>query len=54
MNKIDQIKEKLIDKHVELCMPVGIQPACPSMSFLEWFEYRLDGGTDYFYEFKFN
>ena len=33
---------------------VGIQPACPSMSFLEWFEYWLDGGTDYFYEFKYN
>ena len=33
---------------------VGIQPACPAMSFLKWFEYWLDGGTDYFYEFQYN
>ena len=33
---------------------VGIQPACPAMSFSKWFEYWLDGGTDYFYEFQYN
>lgn len=32
---------------------VGIQPACPAMSFLKWFEYWLDGGTDFFYEFVY-
>jgi len=33
---------------------VGIQPACPAMSFIKWFEYWLDGGTDYFYEFRYD
>ena len=33
---------------------VGIQPACPAMSFLKWFEYWLDGGEDYFYEFQYS
>ena len=33
---------------------VGIQPACPPVSFLKWFEFWLDGGTDYFYEFQYN
>lgn len=30
---------------------VGIQPCAPSMNFLEWFEFWLDGNDDYFYEF---
>lgn len=30
---------------------VGIQPCAPSMSFLEWFEFWLDGNNDYFYDF---
>lgn len=30
---------------------VGIQPAAPGLSFLEWFEFWLDGGEDYFNEF---
>lgn len=30
---------------------VGIQPCAPSMNFLEWFEFWLDGNEDYFYEF---
>lgn len=30
---------------------VGIQLAAPGRSFLEWFEYWLDGGEDYFKEF---
>lgn len=30
---------------------VGIQPCAPSMSFLEWFEFWLDGNDDYFYDF---
>ncbi len=32
---------------------VGIQPCCPKMSFLDWFEFWLDGGEDYFYEFEY-
>lgn len=32
---------------------VGLQPAAPSMSFLEWFEFWLDGKEDYFYEFGY-
>lgn len=31
---------------------VGIQPCAPSMSFLEWFEFWLDGNEDYFYGFN--
>lgn len=31
---------------------VGIQPCAPEMSFLEWFEYWLDGNEDYFLEFQ--
>lgn len=27
---------------------VGIQPCVPGRSFLEWFEYWLDGNEDYF------
>lgn len=27
---------------------VGIQPAAPSMNFLQWFEFWLDGREDYF------
>jgi len=27
---------------------VGIQPCAPKLSFLEWFEFWLDGKTDYF------
>ena len=30
---------------------VGIQPAAPRLNFLEWFEFWLDGGEDYFKEF---
>ncbi|MDE6252367.1 MAG: SMI1/KNR4 family protein [Lachnospiraceae bacterium] len=30
---------------------VGIQPCAPSMNFLEWFEFWLDGNDDYFYDF---
>ena len=30
---------------------VGMQPCAPSMSFLEWFEFWLDGNEDYFSEF---
>ena len=32
---------------------VGIQPCAPSMNFLEWFEYWLDGNEDFFYDFQF-
>ncbi len=32
---------------------VGILPCCPKMSFLDWFEFWLDGGEDYFYEFEY-
>lgn len=32
---------------------VGIQPCAPSMNFLEWFEFWLDGNEDYFYEFNY-
>lgn len=28
---------------------VGIQPCSPKLSFLEWFEFWLDGKEDYFY-----
>lgn len=28
---------------------VGIQPCSPELSFLEWFEFWLDGNEDYFY-----
>lgn len=31
---------------------VGIQPCKPSMIFLEWFEFWLDGKEDYFYEIE--
>lgn len=31
---------------------VGIAPAAPELSFLEWFEFWLDGGEDYFKEFE--
>lgn len=31
---------------------VGIQPCTPSMNFLEWFEFWLDGNEDYFYAYK--
>lgn len=31
---------------------VGIQPCAPSMNFLEWFEFWLDGHEDYFYDFN--
>lgn len=30
---------------------VGIQPCAPSMTFLEWFEFWLDGNDDYFRDF---
>lgn len=30
---------------------VGIQPCAPPKTFLEWFEFWLDGKTDYFEEF---
>lgn len=30
---------------------VGIQPCAPSMNFLEWFEFWLDGNDDYFRDF---
>ena len=30
------------------CTDVGIAPAAPELSFLEWFEFWLDGGEDYF------
>lgn len=32
---------------------VGIQPCAPKMNFLEWFEFWLDGGDDYFAEFEY-
>lgn len=32
---------------------VGIQPCAPSMNFLEWFEFWLDGNEDYFYNFNY-
>ncbi len=32
---------------------VGIQPCAPSMNFLEWFEFWLDGNDDYFYNFNY-
>lgn len=32
---------------------VGIQPCAPSMTFLEWFEFWLDGNEDYFYDFNY-
>lgn len=30
------------------CTDVGIAPAAPELSSLEWFEFWLDGGEDYF------
>lgn len=30
---------------------VGMQPAAPSKSFLEWYEYWLDGNDDYFTDY---
>ena len=31
---------------------VGIQPAAPSRTFLDWFEYWLDGNDNYFTDFS--
>lgn len=33
---------------------VGIQPAAPSMTFLEWFSFWLDGNEDFFYGFEYS
>jgi len=32
---------------------VGIQPCCPGVSFLEWYEYWLDGGEDWWRDFVY-
>ena len=31
----------------------GIQPLAPRCNFLEWYEYWLDGGDDWFRDFKY-
>jgi hypothetical protein len=32
---------------------VGAQPCAPSLSFLEWYEYWLDGGSDWWRDFAY-
>ncbi|KNY26930.1 hypothetical protein [Pseudobacteroides cellulosolvens] len=32
---------------------VGAQPCAPSLSFWDWYEYWLDGGSDWWREFKY-